>query len=197
MHLNEGRSEEAIAYIGLVKRFGIIGRLGLCFMAACAVGSSVDLAGEELPQRASTDRVLGPTGSTRGDDASADPSSVAPGPNGSSTDAAASGSLDASGGAFYDASLPPPDASPSLPDPGTGGGACGVCDRDWFCNNVLDLWLTEGSLCVNQRTKTALRCDGKFEQGGTLAGTWTGTDSKLTLYYPMLGGGTRVIVCVP
>jgi hypothetical protein len=73
-----------------------------------------------------------------------------------------------------------------------------VCDRNWECNGFVDNWQTVGANCVNTRTTTALRCDGWFDQGGSAkVGTWTGNASKLTLNYPMLGGGTKVVDCYP
>jgi hypothetical protein len=51
---------------------------------------------------------------------------------------------------------------------------------------------------VNTRTTTALRCDGKFDQGSSYGvGTWSGNASKITLVYPMLGGGTKSYDCFP
>ena len=81
---------------------------------------------------------------------------------------------------------------------GGAGGACGVCDRDWACNGFVDTWQTQSGRCVNTRTTTALRCDGWFDQGTSVkVGTWTGNASKLSLVYPMLGGGTKVVDCYP
>jgi hypothetical protein len=49
---------------------------------------------------------------------------------------------------------------------------------------------------VNTRTTTALKCDGKFDQGGSVnIGTWSSTATVLTLVYPMLGGGTKKYDC--
>jgi hypothetical protein len=51
---------------------------------------------------------------------------------------------------------------------------------------------------VNTRTSTSLRCDGKFGQGTSFnVGTWSGNASKITLVYPMLGGGTKSYDCFP
>ena len=73
-----------------------------------------------------------------------------------------------------------------------------MCDRDWTCNGFTDSWATQGARCVNQRTTTALRCDGKFDQGTSYGvGTWSGNASKITLVYPMLGGGTKAYDCFP
>jgi hypothetical protein len=73
-----------------------------------------------------------------------------------------------------------------------------VCDRDWACNGFADTWATQAGRCVNLRTTTALRCDGWFDQGTSVkVGTWTGNASKLSLSYPMLGGGTKVVDCYP
>jgi hypothetical protein len=48
------------------------------------------------------------------------------------------------------------------------------------------------------RTLTALRCDHKFDQGWSYnVGTWSGDANKLTLVYPMLGGGTKTYDCLP
>jgi hypothetical protein len=48
------------------------------------------------------------------------------------------------------------------------------------------------------RTTTALRCDGKFDQGGSYGvGTWSGNATKITLVYPSLGGGTMSYDCFP
>jgi hypothetical protein len=71
-----------------------------------------------------------------------------------------------------------------------------VCDRNWTCNGFTDPWVTDGVRCVNSRTTTALKCDGKFDQGGSdNVGTWSSTASTLTLIYPMLDGGTKTYVC--
>ncbi len=83
---------------------------------------------------------------------------------------------------------------------GASGGvnACGVCDRSWTCNGFPDMWLSQGGLCVNQRTTTALHCNGTFDQGGsTHVGDWSGNATHIALRYPMLGGGTRTIDCYP
>lgn len=60
--------------------------------------------------------------------------------------------------------------------------------------------MTQGATCVNTRTQTTLKCNGKFDQGGSVnVGTWSSTASPatLTLNYPMLGGGTKTYVCTP
>jgi hypothetical protein len=73
-----------------------------------------------------------------------------------------------------------------------------VCDRDWTCNGFTDSWQTQGARCVNLRTATALRCDGKFDQGSSYnVGTWTGDATHIALNYPMLGGGTKTHHCYP
>ncbi len=71
-----------------------------------------------------------------------------------------------------------------------------MCDRVWTCNGFPDDWETQGARCVNTRTTTALRCDGKFDQGTSYSvGTWSATATVLTLRYPMLGGGTKTYDC--
>lgn len=73
-----------------------------------------------------------------------------------------------------------------------------MCDRSWTCNGITDFWQTQGARCVDQRTSTALRCDHKFDQGSSYGvGTWSGDAMKITLVYPMLGGGTKSYDCFP
>ena len=51
---------------------------------------------------------------------------------------------------------------------------------------------------MNTRTTTALRCDHHFDQGASNnVGTWAGDANKITLTYPMLGGGTISYDCFP
>lgn len=64
------------------------------------------------------------------------------------------------------------------------------------CNGFADMWSTVSGQCVDERTGTALRCDGKFDQGGSFGvGTWVKTATGFTLLYPSLGGGTMAIDC--
>lgn len=63
---------------------------------------------------------------------------------------------------------------------------------------IQDFWQTQGARCVNLRTTTALRCDHKFDQGSSYGvGTWSGNAAKITLVYPMLGGGAKSYDCFP
>ena len=181
-----------------------LGALSLVALAACAVGSADGIADGTTEERAgeSPPSIALPEGSgfdaSGGVDASAGASSSG-GPSGSSGSSSGGASSGASGsGSSSGGSSSGSSGSTSSSSGGTAGGACGVCDRNWTCNGFTDFWATQGGRCVNQRTTTALRCDGKFDQGGSVGvGTWTGDATKITLVYPMLGGGTKKHECLP
>lgn len=169
----------------LVRALACMLGLGLSALVAAACGAegvSDELAGsaadgtEPVPFPADP----GAAGATRADASST-----------SSSDAGGASSVDAASSGSVDAAVPKPDAA------APPGGACGVCDRDWTCNGFTDAWVTQGARCLNTRTTTALRCDGKFDQGSSYGvGTWSATPTVLTLRYPMLGGGTKVYDCL-
>lgn len=117
--------------------------------------------------------------------------------SGSSADSGGSSSSSSSGGSSSSSSSSSSGGSSSSSS-GAVGGACGVCDRNWTCNGFTDYWQSDLGRCVNQRTTTALRCDGKFDQGTSYGvGTWSGDATQITLVYPMLGGGTKSYDCFP
>lgn len=103
------------------------------------------------------------------------------------------------GGVVEEASITLDDAS-YITGPTVDGGAnaCGMCDREWVCNDMKQLWLSESDgRCVNQKNRTALRCDGILDGSGSPnVGTWTGNDDELQLRFNSLGT-TKVIYCLP
>lgn len=131
----------------------------------------------------------GGTSSSSGGGSTSSGSTSTSSSGGTSTSSSSGGTSTSSSGA---------SGSTTSSSSGAAGGACGVCDRNWTCNNITDYWATDGARCINQRTTTALRCDFKFDQGTSYnVGTWSGGPSKITLVYPMLGGGTKSYDCFP
>lgn len=102
-------------------------------------------------------------------------------------------------GGVEEASVTVQDASykPGMTVDG-GANACGMCDREWVCNDLEQLWLSESDgRCVNQKNRTALRCDGVLDGSSTPnVGTWSGNDDELQLRFDSLGT-TKVIYCLP
>jgi hypothetical protein len=76
-------------------------------------------------------------------------------------------------------------------------GACGICDREWVCNNLKQLWKTESDgRCVNQANRTGLRCNGILDGPSARdVGLWTGDSTELQLKFRDLNGAFRIYYC--
>jgi hypothetical protein len=188
--------------------------IAACALGSGAQGSSATGVPEESPPSAllpgdDTGFDHPPDGGGSADGGGSSSSGGASGSSGSSGSSGASGS---SGGSSSSSGASGSSGSSSSSSGSSGasgsssssgasggtGGACAVCDRNWTCNSITDSWQTQGARCVNTRTLTALRCDHKFDQGSSFnVGTWSGNASKISLVYPMLGGGTKTVECFP
>ena len=175
-------------------------------MTACAIGAGRTGAEDDPPGPSAPSDGAGampwdpfdPGGDAGASSGSSGASST--GSTSSSSGASSTGSTSSSSGASSSgaSSSGASSGASTSSSSGAAGGACGVCDRVWACNGFGDPWATQGARCVNQRTTTALRCDGYFDQGNSVkVGTWTSAPNRLTLRYPMLGGGTKVVECTP
>jgi hypothetical protein len=117
--------------------------------------------------------------------------------------------LPAEGGGTFDSALRDANVRDGSRDAGadrdaapvvySDAGACGICDRVWVCNGFANDWKTEADgRCVNQRNRTALRCNGvmdgdKFQN----VGVWLGDARELELRFSTGGGGFQSYFCNP
>ncbi|MEZ4259856.1 MAG: hypothetical protein R3B36_12360 [Polyangiaceae bacterium] len=163
-------------------------------------GASSGSSGASSTGSTSSSSGASSTGSTSSSSGASSSGASSTGSTSSSSGASSTGSTSSSSGASSSgaSSSGASSGASTSSSSGAAGGACGVCDRVWACNGFGDPWATQGARCVNQRTTTALRCDGYFDQGNSVkVGTWTSAPNRLTLRYPMLGGGTKVVECTP
>ncbi|AKU94320.1 hypothetical protein AKJ09_00984 [Labilithrix luteola] len=166
---------------GLLRLAGLV-TTGAVVMFAAACSSSL---ADPVPTKASSAPTTSDTSATEPSEATAEEASETPAPN--------------DGGGVQEASITVADASYKTGMTVDGGAnACGMCDREWVCNNYKQLWLSESDgRCVNQTNHTALRCDGTLDgTGAKNVGTWIGNDEELQLRFDSFGS-THIIYCVP